>query len=329
MASLAIAFRLPLLLFRRTSPRTRRPSRADSHHDDREPYEDSNLMPSRLYAYDEMPKWYQDNPYILTHYRPVTNSYNACLYSLSYLHNESVNIYSHLLPAITLALTLPLLQLNISKIYAHAPWMDRLMLTLTPMTALGTLSLSSTYHTLMNHSPFISASCLMMDYAGILSLILASFTSGIYVGFYDSPFHQRLYWGMIAALTLISALLTLHPRLQGPLYRPHRTAAFILTALSGFVPLLHGLYIYGPRVAFEEKGSKWWLAEGFWYGVGAAVFASRFPEKWVEARSGGGRGERRGRFDLWGSSHQVFHICVVFGAASHCWGVWVAWRNAV
>ena len=67
----------------------------------------------------------------------------------------------------------------------------------------------------------------------------------------------------------------------------------------------------------------WWLAEGFWYGVGAYLFATRWPEckEWVEGREG--------RFDLAGCSHQLFHICVVLGASSHCWGVWCAWKGAV
>lgn len=27
-----------------------------------------------------------------------------------------------------------------------------------------------------------------------------------------------------------------------------------------------------------------------------------------------------GRFDVWGSSHQIFHVCVLLGAASHLTG---------
>ncbi|KAF2109769.1 hemolysin-III related-domain-containing protein [Lophiotrema nucula] len=244
-----------------------------------------------LITFDELPKWYQDNPHLETSYRPVSESYQACIYSLTYLHNETVNIYTHLLPAIVLALALPTLQINISSIYAHAPWMDRFMLTLTPMAALATLSLSSTYHTLMNHSPFISASCLLADFTGILLLILASFISGIYVGFYDSAFHQNIYFTMIISLVVVSCLLVLHPRLQGPAYRAHRTTAFILTAASGFAPVFHGIWLYGWHDAYAHYGVKWWLAEGFWYGAGATFFATRWPESWVR------RGRPRSRED--------------------------------
>ncbi|KAF2709629.1 HlyIII-domain-containing protein [Pleomassaria siparia CBS 279.74] len=325
MASLALALRRPHLLFR-----TRLSSQSQKHATQKESDSDNGKpdnTTSRLCGFINLPKWYQDNPHILSAYRPVSHSYNACINSLAYLHNETVNIYTHLLPALTLAFALPTLQIHISRVLADAPWTDRFMLTLTPMACLLTLSLSATYHTLMNHSQTISASCLLLDYTGILALILTSFISGVYVGFYESAFHQRVYWGMILILIMTSCLYVLHPKLQGPLYRPHRTAAFILTALSGFAPVFNGMYMYGVSTAFHEKGVKWWLAEGVWYGLGAMLFAKRIPESlvWTKRRNRDGKGV----FDVWGSSHQIFHCCVVAGAACHCWGVWTAWRCSV
>jgi adiponectin receptor len=277
-----------------------------------------------LAHYTALPDWCGDNPHILSAYRPVSNSYHACLQSLTYLHNESLNIYTHLIPALILAFALPTLQIHVSSIYAAAPWTDRFILTLTPIAALLTLSLSATYHTLMNHSRFVSASCLLLDYTGILVLILASFISGIYVEFCDSPVHQRIYFGMIALLVLTSCVFVLHPKLQGPVYRAHRTAAFIATALSGFAPVVHACVHYGAYEAFYYRGVMWWLAEGLWYGSGSWFFAKRWPECCVWAKE-----KDKGRFDVWGSSHQIFHCCVVAGAACHCWGVWWAWRCAV
>ncbi|KAF1952685.1 HlyIII-domain-containing protein [Byssothecium circinans] len=330
MASLAIALRLPLLLFRK--PRNHKHNRKSSHSKDSDDQDRESHERPRLCNYHELPEWYrhQESPYIVTNYRPPSNSYHSCIHSLTYLHNETMNVWTHLLPAITLALALPLLQINISRIYADAPWMDRFMLTLTPMAALLTFSLSSTYHTLNNHSALVSSSCLLMDFAGILVLILCSFISGIYVGFYGYPFERKLYWTMIALLTLTSTLLVLHPRLQGPKFRPHRTSAFVLTVLSGLAPTFHGMYVHGIRKGFHECGVKWWLLEGICYGIGVLFFTSRFPERWGWSETGGdGMWFRRARFDVFGGSHQVFHICVVLGAACHCWGVWSAWGFAV
>ncbi|KAF2199627.1 adiponectin receptor protein 1 [Delitschia confertaspora ATCC 74209] len=276
---------------------------------------EKNKSPFRLQRFEELPAWYQDNPHVRTGYRPVSNSIQSCVQSLTYLHNETLNIYTHLLPAGLLALLLPTLQLNISQVYPTAPLTDRLILTLTPLTALITFGLSTNYHMLMNHSHAVSSICLLLDFTGILCLILSSFISGIYTGFYCDPTLQQTYWAMITALIFISAGLVLHPMLQGPPWRSHRTAAFILTAFSGFVPIVHGILRYGWEDMWHRSGMPWWFAEGLWYGIGAVFFSMRIPEKLTSEK-----------WDLIGSSHQLFHICVVLGSSCHCWGVWRAWE---
>ena len=50
-------------------------------------------------AWSELPSWQQDNQYILSGYRPQSNSFKRSFKSLAYLHNETVNVYSHLIPA--------------------------------------------------------------------------------------------------------------------------------------------------------------------------------------------------------------------------------------
>lgn len=54
-----------------------------------------------LLSFDEMPEWFkrESNQWILYGYRPISGSIYTSLYSLSYIHNESVNIYTHLIPA--------------------------------------------------------------------------------------------------------------------------------------------------------------------------------------------------------------------------------------
>ena len=54
-----------------------------------------NILP-----WEPLPKWMQSDPYIRRGYRPQYNSFSACLQSLFYLHNQTVNIWSHLLPTL-------------------------------------------------------------------------------------------------------------------------------------------------------------------------------------------------------------------------------------
>nr|CAH7742379.1 unnamed protein product [Callosobruchus chinensis] len=48
----------------------------------------------RLLQWKDMPKHLQFNPYILTGYRPLSDAW-GCVNSITYLHNETINIVSH------------------------------------------------------------------------------------------------------------------------------------------------------------------------------------------------------------------------------------------
>lgn len=56
-------------------------------------------MPQSLRTWQQIPSWQQDNEYILAGYREATNSFGRCYQSLGYIHNETINIYSHILGA--------------------------------------------------------------------------------------------------------------------------------------------------------------------------------------------------------------------------------------
>ena len=50
--------------------------------------------------FDELPSWMRVDPYIRRGYRRPSNSLRACFWSLFYPHNELVNTWSHLVPAL-------------------------------------------------------------------------------------------------------------------------------------------------------------------------------------------------------------------------------------
>ena len=55
-----------------------------------------------LLEFDMLDLWMQDNHYILSGYRAMSNSYRKSLSSIGRLHNETVNIWTHLLPGMLL-----------------------------------------------------------------------------------------------------------------------------------------------------------------------------------------------------------------------------------
>ena len=54
---------------------------------------------SKFLNIHELPDWMQNDQYIRQGYRAPQNSIRGCFQSLWYLHNETVNIWSHLLTA--------------------------------------------------------------------------------------------------------------------------------------------------------------------------------------------------------------------------------------
>lgn len=51
-------------------------------------------------CFEDLPTWMQSDPYIRQGYRKQLGSFSKCYESLFYLHNETVNIWSHLLVGI-------------------------------------------------------------------------------------------------------------------------------------------------------------------------------------------------------------------------------------
>lgn len=160
--------------------------------------------PERLLKFDETPSWFEGNQFILTGYRHESRSAIRCLHSWTYLHNESCNIYSHLLPAVAyVALHWYLVNIYLPSRYNTLSKGDGLILSLFLSTVVLCLGASSLYHTFLNHSAPIAKRWLLCDYMGIITLIQGCFISGIYFGFYCEPYLQRLYWTMVCLLKWI------------------------------------------------------------------------------------------------------------------------------
>lgn len=292
---------------------------------------------ARLITYDELPDWYQDNPYIIGSYRPESSSTTACFASLTYLHNETFNIYSHMIPAIVFLLGQAVVLRLLHQRFPDAKPLDYIVFSFFLLCAFVTMSSSFLYHTLMNHSRDVSFLWLRLDYVGILALTLGDFVSGIRVGFYCNPTLQKIYWSMVGGFTVsrnppailsppilttpqtltlgaLTSLLVIHPKyFQSPTHRRLRIMAFGALALSGLIPIAHGLIIYGWDHMWAGSGMPYYLLEGAILMLGAFFYASRCPES-----------VRPGRFDVWGCSHNIFHVLVVVAAAVHLLGIWRA-----
>ncbi|KAG0179752.1 hypothetical protein DFQ28_002241 [Apophysomyces sp. BC1034] len=121
------------------------------------------------------------------------------------------------------------------------------------------------------------------------------------------------------AILFYKAVVTLLKHFRTPAYRWMRTSLFLAQGLFGLIPTLHGIYLYGLSRSFDTIALANMIIMGASYVIGALIYGYRIPERWYP-----------GSFNIWLSSHQIFHICVVIALISHYIGVMRAmefWHN--
>ncbi|KAK2809642.1 hypothetical protein FQN50_003699 [Emmonsiellopsis sp. PD_5] len=264
----------------------------------------------RTLHWDELEHWQRDNHHIHTGYRPASGSFIISFKSLGYVHNETVNIYTHLLPSIACIPFSISLYKAISTRYASATHSDVLAFSCFFAGAAFCLGMSATYHTISNHSPTVARIGNALDYIGIVGLITGSFIPSVYYGFYCMPQLQYMYWTMITLIGAGCTVVSVTPRFRTPAWRPFRAGMFVSMGLSAVFPVLHGLWIFGAQQMVKQIGLVWLVLQGGLYILGATIYAARVPERW-----------RPGQFDILGSSHQIFHVLVVLAAIAHLTGL--------
>ncbi|KAI9281047.1 hemolysin-III related-domain-containing protein [Sporodiniella umbellata] len=263
------------------------------------------LGAQRLLFIDELPKDRRENQYILSGYR-FYRSTNDCLKSLFKLHNETLNIWSHLLGFIFFGfLSVHLFQRKFPEASAH----DLMIFTAFCIASLACLLCSSIYHTFICHSAHtVKSFTATLDYIGITFLITASISTIVHFGFYCDPISRNYYMVFSSLIGSIGVILPFFRFFDTKRYRPLRIGLFVAMAFSSIVPLLHLATVKGLADSFEFlKPALMGIAM---YVCGVTIYANRFPEKFFP-----------GRFDSMGmTSHAIWHFFVCLGIFFHYLG---------
>ncbi|ODV80938.1 HlyIII-domain-containing protein [Suhomyces tanzawaensis NRRL Y-17324] len=281
----------------------------------------TSTLPFRLHFYHELDDWQKDNHYIKSGYVRETSSLRKCLESLLYLHNETVNIYSHLIPSSFLLAAVIWYINHRLPIYDNylGVW-EKLNFVQFGVACTLCLFMSSTFHCIKSHSHKVSRIGNQLDYFGIVILITCSLISIILFAFYDQPFYRGLFVLLFLTFGTACTVLTLHPKFATPLYRPYRSLMFILFGLSGIFPVIAATKLYGFEPAAERANVTWLALEGFFYIFGAVLYAARIPERFSHTEEDEQsllNNPSAGRWDIFGASHQIFHVMVVIAAYCH------------
>ncbi|KAJ9413526.1 hemolysin-III related-domain-containing protein [Fusarium oxysporum] len=255
----------------------------------------------RTVALHDIPQWRQGNKYILAGYRPMKANYPQVIKSLSFLHNETWNVYTHLIGAVLLPPYATAILRTISgPQYIDVTRIDFIMFNIFFCSAESCLSSSAVYHLIGSHSHEAELLWHRRDLIGIVILTVGTFIPGIYYIFYCDPILQKIHWIIVVFCGSATAALISIPKFRTLRWRKARVSAYVALGASALIPLLHGVQVYGLEYMLEYSGMKWYLVELLLYGGGCGIYAFRIPERIAP-----------GHFDIWFSSHQIFHISIL------------------
>lgn len=185
----------------------------------------------------------------------------------------------------------------------------------------------------MAHSEAVYLLNMKLDFQGVLVLMWAATVPLVYYTFPCEPTLRAAYWGLISVLAAACSAVTFLPRFSAPHLGPYRAVLFGAFGVGSFaLPIAHGVLVHGLGEEWERVGLGWVLWTVVCDGAGVVVYAlkvslhnplllsvllsrmssvanavlEKFPERWFPRR-----------FDLFGASHQLMHIFVVFAALTY------------
>lgn len=154
---------------------------------------------SRTVKRHEVSEWQQDNKFILTGYRPENANYLDIITSLTFLHNETCNVYTHLIGALLLPfIATASLRILSEPQFFNVSGTDYIMFQIFFWSAESCLVFSTLYHLLGPHSHGVEQFWHRMDLLGIVVVTVGTFIPGIYYIFNCEPRLQKLHWAIVS-----------------------------------------------------------------------------------------------------------------------------------
>lgn len=105
--------------------------------------------------------------------------------------------------------------------------------------------------------------------------------------------------------------ITLGHKYETAQYKWLRTCVFTLSGATGTIPLLHHVYRYGLTMSVKSYSFEYLLVMWSLYLIGVVFYMMRIPERWIPTK-----------FDIIGSSHQIWHLFVYSAVIANYVGIY-------
>ena len=248
------------------------------------------------FAYNAFPERYS---YIETGYRQRTTSLWNCFSSLLQIHNETVNIWSHL---------------SASLYYLYNSFIldsDYLIHSVHCSTLSVCFMASALFHLLCN-MPYYYKFALILDVTGVLCMMTVNVGSAIYIitlhpNFTETfQFYYLLCYLVLGIMGIVNVQIILF-RNKG--VRGHLQYLTFFCMISYWLPCLIIHFYLNDIIAIQKILLIWGIEYCAWLCVGV-LFACNIPNCFLPRRY-------NNILDYFGNSHNVFHILVVFLSLLH------------
>lgn len=258
-------------------------------------------------SYTQLPEWLKDNKFLVGCHRLPIYSFTGCIFSAFRVHTETGNIWTHALGSLTvIGWAIYCFASRIHKL----PWSEQLVYALFFFAAALCMGFSCVFHTMINHSPKIFKIFSRLDYSGISLLMVGSYIPWLYYSYFCEPITYIVYTTIVIIFGFTGVIVSLWEKFDKPKYRTFRAAVFLTMGLSALIPGIHYAIKFGYKQALERASLGWMLLMGFFYVFGTMIYMLQIPERWFP-----------GKFDIWGQSHQLFHIFVFVAVFIHYHGI--------
>jgi adiponectin receptor len=231
---------------------------------------------SRHLHFYELPFPWRENPYIIEGYRFQNNHLHA-LKSVCSCHNETTNIWTHLIGAM-IFVYIAFVSFPNTPVYANNTFKDNCIIYFFFAASFKCLISSAFWHAFNGTANlYLRRKFACIDYTGITVLITASCITSEYATLYYHPWLQTGFISFSLLCGIFGFFFNWSSYFDHPKSKPFRIGFYICLAglgISAFVflafekGLVHALTFYVPITR-----------SCIWYLTGVGFYASLIPEK--------------------------------------------------
>lgn len=234
---------------------------------------------NRYLHYYELPLIWRENKYIINGYRFSLSHILMLKLIFHFNHNESMNIWSHLIGLIII-IYICINHFPNSNIFQQITWGDNLIMYMFLFAAIKCLINSSLWHTFSCFAHYPTRQTFAcVDYTGITVLITCSIISVEYCSLYNYP---KLLMGYMIFSTLCGLagfIFNWSSYFDKPECRSIRIGFFLGLSFSGATAMICKSYYEGIMITLSFFSPL--LYKSFiWYLIGVGFYGGLIPERW-------------------------------------------------